>query len=93
MVKHLFHDKFIIENLNNILLKSEDPKDIAHVAFPIAAIYQGIYRAYLTTRSKKREPVYIVAVLDSEEMDMVGSMKGRNCCFAFPTFMRGFTVE
>jgi hypothetical protein len=93
VVNHMFHDKFIIENLNQILLKSNDPRDIAHIAFPIAAIFRGISRAYLSLRSKIHNPIYIVAMLEKDEMDLINSMKNKNCCFAFPIFMRGFTGE
>jgi hypothetical protein len=92
-VSHMFHDKFIIENLNQILLKSKDPKDIAHIAFPIAAIFRGISNAYLSVKSKKPAPIFIVAVLDDDEMSLIKSMKDKNCGFAFPIFMRGFTDD
>ena len=89
----MFYDKFIIENLNQILLKSKDPKDIAHIAFPIAAIFKGISNNYLTDKPKRSGPIYIVALLDGDEMNLIKSMNNKNCGFAFPIFMRGFTDD
>ena len=63
VIKNWYEAKFIIENLNQILLNSDDPKDIGHVAFPLATIFKGISQNYLTIRHKKPVQFYIVAVL------------------------------
>jgi hypothetical protein len=64
VIKNWFDSKFIIENLNQILLNSNDPKDIGHVAFPLATIFKGISQNFLTIRNKSHSDVYIVAVLE-----------------------------
>jgi hypothetical protein len=52
VIKYMFKAKFIIENLNQILLNSDDPKDIAHIAFPISSIFKGISNNYSHNRHK-----------------------------------------
>lgn len=46
MVKTLFKSKFIIENINKIPLLTNDPKDIAHLIFPIARLHRGIKKSH-----------------------------------------------
>ena len=62
VIKYMYKAKFIIENINQILLNSDDPKDIGHIAFPISSIFKGISTTYTAIRHKNHKPVYIVAV-------------------------------
>lgn len=62
MVNQLFSSKFIVENLSQILLGSDDPKDIGHLIFPLSRIFNGVKKNYHDSlRSKKHNPIYIIA--------------------------------
>lgn len=66
MINYFFNSKFIVDNINQILFVSDDPKDIGHLTFPIARLFNGIKSNFANNvRSKKRNPIYIVAELDN----------------------------
>lgn len=66
VLDYFFNAKFIVENINQILLNSQDPKDVCHLVFPLARISKGIKKAYTDFYSKnpKLKELFIVAVLD-----------------------------
>jgi hypothetical protein len=56
-------------------LSSDDPKDIGHLIFPLANAYNGIKKAYINERGGyKVNSLYIVAVLEDEEKEMIKKM-------------------
>lgn len=64
VVKYIFNAKFIIENLNQILLNSDNPKDIGHLVFPLASAFDAIKRNYQASRVPQQKTIYIVTALE-----------------------------
>lgn len=65
-LNYAFKSSFIMEYLNKVLLLSNDPKDLAYFIFPIYAFHNSIKLSYQkASYNKRKDPVWIVAVLES----------------------------
>jgi hypothetical protein len=94
LINYAFKSQFILESLNKVLLLSKDPKDLSYFIFPIHSLHRGISAAYpKETYYRRKDPIFIVAVLESREIDLLKKMEGNENYFFFSAFMRGFTDE
>jgi hypothetical protein len=59
----------------------------------MARIFNGIKKTYQTNRNKKARTLYVIAELSSEEKKLIMEMNGKEACFSFSVFMKGFSVE
>lgn len=66
ILNYAFSSHFVLDYLNKVLLFSNDPKDLAYFIFPIYSLHNGIKLSYLkSTYNRRKDPIWIVAVLDS----------------------------
>lgn len=67
LLDYVFKSHFILESLNKVLLLSKDPMDLGYFIFPIFALHNGIKKSYpKSSHNRRKEPIYIVAVLSDE---------------------------
>lgn len=79
--------------MNEILLSSNDPTVIGNLIFPLARIYHGIFKNYQNWKTRTSKPIYVVAILEDEEIKDIKNLKGKTAYFSFSIFMRGFSIE
>lgn len=72
LIDYIFQHGFILEYLNKVLLFSKDPKNLAYFIFPIHALHNGIKATYhKSSYTKRTDPIFIVAVLESTEANIL----------------------
>jgi len=80
----------MIDDINYIIQNSKDPKVIGNLLFPLARIHNGIKKAYNEQKPHKKD-IYIVLTLNELEIKTLNTIRKKDICFSFASFIRGFT--